>query len=101
MDYLNGYIVVPEHGLYYIYGRMYFDPQDGQYWCGFKIYLNDLLIVYTSRFYENANGLQWDSRYSGGLEFANKGDRLHMKFSGTCYYRLYSFDTQFGAFRVA
>ena len=101
MTYSNGYITVPKDGLYYIYGKIYFDPQSGQTQSGFYIYLNSQHVDSTYQYFSSPNGYQDHTRYSGLLKMASKGDRIYMKFVSTVYANMYTSYAKFGAFRVA
>ncbi|XP_062517840.1 collagen alpha-1(XXVII) chain-like [Corticium candelabrum] len=101
MTYSNGYITVPKDGLYYIYGKIYFDPQSGQARSGFYIYLNSQYVEFTYQYHPSANGNQDYTRYSGLLKMVSKGDRIYMKFVYTVYAYMYPPYAQFGVFRVA
>lgn len=101
MTYSGGYITVPRDGLYYIYTQQYFDPQSGQTVCGFRIYLNSQHIDIVYQVYPSPNNNHEGSRYSGLLKIVNKGDRLSVKFTHTCYYHNPAIHTLFGAFRLA
>ena len=101
MTYSNGYITVPKDGLYYIYGKIRFDPKSGQTSSGFYIYLNSQKVDYTYQYLPSPNGNQDYSRYSGLLKMVSKGDRIYMKFVYTVYAYMSSVYAQFGAFRVA
>ena len=101
MTYSNGYITVPKDGLYYIYGKIYFDPQSGQTQSGFHIYVNSQYVDRTHQYFPSPNSLQDYTRYSGLLKMVSKGDRIYMKFVYTVQAYMYPYYTQFGVFRVA
>ncbi|XP_062517897.1 collagen alpha-1(VIII) chain-like isoform X1 [Corticium candelabrum] len=101
MTYSNGYITVPKDGLYYIYGKIYFDPQSGQTSSGFRIYLNNQYVDFTYQYVRSPNSYQDYTRYSGLLKMVSKGDRIYMKFVYTVYAYMHPHHAQFGAFRVA
>lgn len=105
MRYNGGYITVPKQGLYYIYAKIYFDPRTGIQGkaCSFYIYSNTQIIDMNQKIHQapSTSGNQGSSRFSGLLKMMNKGDRLFLKFYATCYYNMYSYFSQFGAFLVA
>ena len=101
MTYSDGYFTIPKDGLYYIYAQMHYDPRSGQTQCGFRIDLNNQPVDYAYAEMQSPNGKQWGSRYTGLLKILVKGDRLSVKFANTCYFFIYNFYSQFGAFRVA
>ena len=101
MTYSNGYITVPKDGLYYIYGKIYFDPQSGQKNSGFYIYLNSQYVDRTFQYVASPNNFQDYTRYSGLLTMVSKGDRIYMKFVYTVFAHMYPYYAHFGAFRVA
>ena len=101
MTYSNGYITVPKDGLYYIYGKIWFDPRSGQARSGFYIYLNSQIVDFTYQYLQSPNGNQDYTRYSGLLKMVSKGDRIYMKFTNTVYAFMHQQYSQFGAFRVA
>ena len=100
MTYSGGYITVPKDGLYYIYAQLHYNPVSGQTWCGFLIYWNNQYVdeVYAQN--QSPNGNQWGSRYTGLMKILNKGDTLSVRLTHTCRFYMYSFYSQFGAFRV-
>ena len=100
MTYSGGYITVPKQGLYYIYAQLHYNPQSGQTWCGFKIYVNSQEVDRALQQNQYSNGNQYGSRYSGLMKILNKGDTLSVKFTRTCYFELYISYSQFGAFLV-
>ena len=101
MTYSNGYITVPKDGLYYIYGKLFFDPRSGQTHSGFYIYLSSRQVDFTYQYHPSANGSQDYTRYSGLLKMVSKGDRICMKFALTVYAYMHPTYAHFGAFRVA
>ena len=101
MTYSNGYITVPKDGLYYIYGQVRFDPESGQTYSGFYIFLNNQYVDFTFQQIQSPNGSQDYTRYSGLLKLVSKGDRIYMKFVYTVDAYMHSYYSQFGAFRVA
>ena len=101
MTYSNGYITVPKDGIYYIYGKIWFDPQLRQTHSGFYIYLNSQYVDFAFQYLPSANVNQDYTRYSGLLTRASKEDRIYMKFVYTVYAKLLPVYAQFGAFLVA
>ena len=101
MTYSNGYITVSKDGLYYIYGKIWFDPHSGQTQSGFYIYLNSQIVDFTYQYLQSPNNYQDYTRYSGLLRMVSKGDRIYMKFVYTVYAYMNPQYAQFGAFRVA
>ena len=101
MTYSNGYITVPKDGLYYIYGKIHFDPQSGQTRSELRIYVNSQIVDSTYQYFPSANGNQDYTRYSGLLKMVSKGDRIYMKFVYTVYAYMHPYYAQFGVFRVA
>ena len=100
MTYSGGYITVPKDGLYYIYAQLHHDPRSGQKWCGFRIYWNNQIVDHVRAQNQSPNGNQQVSRYTGLMKILNKGDTLSVKVDGTCYFYMYYYYSQFGAFLV-
>ena len=100
MTYSGGYITVPKDGLYYIYAQLHHNPQSGQTLCGFRIDWNNQAVDYVFAQNQSPNGNQQGSRYTGLMKILNKGDRLSVRLSNTCFFYMYSYYSQFGAFRV-
>ena len=100
MTYSSGYITVPKDGVYYVYAQMYVDPQSGQTWCGFYMYVNDSYYIQSIQHFRepSTSTTRDDLLYSGVLKMLNKGDRLSVKSIYTCYFLMSSSRSHFGAF---
>ena len=99
MQYRNGSITVPNDGLYYVYGQMYYRHSSSSYLnAGFRMRVNGVDRAFAYRVTNDANGLH--THYLGRIIHLNKGDELSLTFEYNSYYRFSNERALFGAFLV-
>ena len=102
MAYQNGYITVPQAGLYYIYFQLWIDPQPGNSpYSSALLQLNDVTVGGLYSYISGTpTGSQDRTRYTGMLRRLEKGDRLSVRaYHSNRYYFEHPY-TYFGAYML-
>ena len=83
MAYSNGYITVPEDGLYYIYAQLHFYPISSGTGIYFYIRINDSGVV--RQYSSDHSSYQAHEEHTGFMRFLLKGDRVSVYADGNRY----------------
>ena len=98
MTYSDGYITVPESGIYFIYFQMYADGLSSPGYRSPGIYVDSLLIGRTDERFVNRDDR---SQYLGMLWNVRKSSRLSLRaLGGTMIYYFGPQYTVFGAWKI-
>ncbi|XP_062513694.1 lymphotoxin-alpha-like isoform X2 [Corticium candelabrum] len=99
MKYSNGYITVPQRGLYYVYAQLHYDHRNSSsFSAGFSIRFNGKSRTGAYRYTQDKG--DYHTHYTGRIISLNKGDRLSLYFSVYCYCIFNSSTSFFGAFKL-
>ena len=97
MAYSNGYITVPQDGLYYIYVQMAFYPSSSGTPIYFDIRINESSVV--RYYFQDHSSNQRHDEQTSFMRFLLKGDRVSVYASGSRYY-LQAPHGFFGAYKL-
>ena len=99
MKYRKGYITVPQRGLYYVYAQLYYHHSSSSYLsAGFSIHVNGNSRIAAYRYTQDIG--DFHTHYTGRIISLNKGDRLSLYVTNSCYYYFTSSRSFFGAFKL-
>ena len=104
MKYDNGYLIVPQRGLYYIYAQVVCDPiSASHYWCGFSFGINDSVISeqHIQQHSSSQDVLSYNMSEAGLLRKLNKGDRISVSKRSSNQRFSQSYQSYFGCYAIS
>ena len=103
MRYNDGYLVVPQRGLYYIYAQVKCDATPPKHWCGFAFRINNSEISQhlISQDPSAQDVLYYNAPEACLLRKLNKGDRISVTKRDSAQIFGQDHETYFGCYAIS